>query len=99
MNHQQKQLAFELLTGEYYLMLKKNSNGTHVYTQYKGNQVPVKNYSVANVKTFRQLLKTDKKKRLTINLGLVRQLHGRSHIKRTYKNLQTKVINKANDFE
>lgn len=91
MTPEQKQLAFELLTGEYYLALKKRGNGKDAYMLYSGNQNPVRYYSMAIVRMFKMVLKTDKKKRLTANLSLVRQLHGKSHIKKTYKNLKITI--------
>lgn len=87
-----KQLTFDLLTGrEYYLMSRTMTNGVKAYMLYKENAVPVKYFSVSAVNKFRKVLRVDDKTRLRINLSLVRQLHGRSHIKKTYKILQTKI--------
>lgn len=89
---EQKLLIFHLLTGEYYLMKKPKRSGIDAYKLYKGNQVPVKYYSSATVRKIFDLLKTDNKRRLSFNLSLVRQLHGKSYIKSLYKKLQTKIL-------
>lgn len=91
MTPQQKILAFQLITGDYYLVQRMRRSGAMGYVLYQGNQTPVKQYSAATVNKFRSVLKTDSKNKLTINLNLVRQLHGKSHIKSTYKKLRIKI--------
>lgn len=68
-----------------YLAPKKSHSGTGGYMLYQGNANPVKWFSPAQVSPLKDLLKKDKNKRLTLNLTLVRQLHGKSFIKQQYK--------------
>jgi hypothetical protein len=90
MTEEQKKLVFELLRGDCYLRPKKKPDGTDAFMIYQGNQVPVKYYSQKTVNKFKRLFKKDKIGRLTFNLKLVRKLHGKNHVKKTYKLLKTK---------
>lgn len=74
-----------------YLRVRPNSTGRKGFGLYKGNQVLIHWYTEKQVAQLKELLKVDKQKRLTLNLSLVRQLHGKSFIKQQYK-----LINNAN---
>ena len=86
----QKELVDYLLDGAY-LLRTKRSNGESALKHYRGNQIPVRYYSLATAAFLPYgMLKTDKRKRMTINLNKVRQLHGGSWIKKRYYSLKTK---------
>ena len=61
-----------------------NARGTEVYKIFEGRQIPVQYFTVTNVKKIKDFLKTDSKKRITLNLSAVRQLHGKNYIKMLY---------------
>jgi hypothetical protein len=84
MTKDQKYIVQQLFEGKYLVLLPDG------YTMYEGNMSPVQRRVRLN-KNVRGLLKADKKKRLTINLNQVRQLHGRSWIKKYYSDLKRKV--------
>jgi len=86
----QKELIDYLLEGMY-LMQKVRANGSSAYKVYKGNQIPVRYFSTDTVAFLRNgLLKTDKRRRMTLNLSRVRMLHGGSWIKKRYYSLKSK---------
>lgn len=70
-----------------YLRVRPNSNGRKGFGLYQENQVLIHWYSEKQVDQLKDVLKVDKQKRLTLNLSLVRQLHGKSYIKQQYKKL------------
>ncbi|MEJ7610645.1 MAG: hypothetical protein WKF88_05635 [Ferruginibacter sp.] len=51
---------------------------------YEGNQSPVKWFSDATARIIRQLLKRDRRKRLTLNLTMVRRQRGNTLLKKLY---------------
>lgn len=84
----QKEIIDMLLEGMY-LMQRVRFDGTLSYKMYKGNMVPVRYFtrtSISCIKALSEhdLFKKDKKQRLTLHLGNVRRLHGRSWIKQRY---------------
>ena len=85
MTKKTKDLAWLLLQNNHYLLRSINSRGKEVYKIMKGKQEPVQYFSAATYRSFHNILKTDAKKRMTINLSAVRQLNGNSYIKKLYK--------------
>jgi hypothetical protein len=67
-----------------YLLPKKSNTYRTGFMMYQGNQNPVKWFTDTQVKPLKALLKKGKNNRLTLNLSLVRQLHGKSFIKQQY---------------
>ena len=80
----QNDLIRRMMTGNYYMMPKVTHRGRTGCMLYKGHQDPVKWYSDKTARIIRQLLKRDKRGRLTVNLSLVRRQHGKSLIKQLY---------------
>lgn len=92
MNHLQKTLLLLLLTNDdHYLMKSSDFKRRDIYKLYKGNQELVRVYKAADYKKLHDVTKKDRKGRLTLNINLIRQLHGKNHIKKTYKLLNTKL--------
>jgi hypothetical protein len=91
MTDQQKDLIWLLLQEDHYLVKTINSKGKHVYKILEGRQIPVQYFTEAEVKRIKDILKSDSKKRMTLNLSEVRKLHGKNYVKMLYKkrNLQT----------
>ena len=85
MTKKEKTLAWLLLQNNHYMLKSINANGKEVYKIMKGRQVPVQYFSKTTVRKFDYLLKTDAKKRITINLSEVRQFNGNSYIKKLYR--------------
>lgn len=85
MTKSEKELAKLLLQNNHYLLKAINARGKEVYKIMKGRQVPVQYFTEATYRCFLNILKTDSKKRMTINLSAVRQLNGNSYIKKLYK--------------
>jgi hypothetical protein len=75
-----------MLTG-CYAMPRMANEGDAVYCVYTGNQVPVKYFSKCLAEKYKELYKKDDKNRITINLTKVRQLDGRSFVKKFYRAL------------
>jgi len=89
MTDQQKDLIWLLLQEDHYLVKTINARGREVYKFLSGRQIPVQYFTEINVKKIKDFLKSDSKKRMTLNLNAVRQLHGKNYIKMLYtKNRQ-----------
>lgn len=88
MTDQQKDLIWLLLQEDHYLVKTINARGKEVYKVLEGRQVPVQYFTQADVKKIKDILKTDSKKRMTLNLSAVRQLHGKNYAKMLYKKRQ-----------
>ena len=84
MNKQQKDLIWLLLQEDHYLVKTINARGKEVYKILEGRQIPVQNFTEANVRKIKDFLKSDSKKRMTLNLNAVRSLHGKNYIKMLY---------------
>jgi hypothetical protein len=85
MTKEQKDLIWLLLQEKHYMVKTINSRGKEVYKVLEGQQIPVQYFTEANIKKIRDILKSDSKKRMTLNLNAVKQLHGSSYIKKLYK--------------
>ena len=85
MTKEQKDLIWLLLQEKHYMVKTINSRGKEVYKILEGRQVPVQYFTEANVKKIKDVLKSDSKKRMTLNLNAVRRLHGKNYIKALYK--------------
>ena len=85
MTKEEKDLAWLLLQDNHYLVKSTNVNGKQVYKILREKQVPIRYFTESTVRKFSQVLKTGTKKRMTVNLSLVRQLNGNSYIKKLYK--------------
>ena len=84
MTKQQKDLIWLLLQENHYLVKSINARGKEVYKILEGRQIPVQYFTEANVKKIKDFLKTDSKKRMTLNLNAVRRLHGKNYLKMLY---------------
>ena len=84
MTKQQKDLIWLLLQEDHYLVKSINAKGKEVYKILEGRQTPVQYFTEANVKKVKDFLKSDSKKRMTLNLSAVRQLHGKNYLKMLY---------------
>jgi RNA:NAD 2'-phosphotransferase (TPT1/KptA family) len=84
MTKQQKDLVWLLLQEDHYMVKTINAKGREMYKVLEGRQKPVRHFSTVTVNGLKDLFKTDDKKRFTLNLNLVRQLHGKSYIKILY---------------
>ena len=93
MTDQQKDLIWLLLQEDHYLVKTINARGKEVYKVLEGRQIPVQYFTEADVKKVKDVLKSDSKKRMTLNLSAVRQLHGKSYVKMLYKKKQRVVGN------
>ena len=93
MTDQQKDLIWLLLQEDHYLVKTINSRGKEVYKILEGRQIPVQYFTEADVKKVKDVLKSDSKKRMTLNLSAVRQLHGKNYVKMLYKKKQRVVGN------
>lgn len=88
----QKYLMKVLLEGGHYLVQLRSHNKSQKYKLYEGNSSPVCWLNSSQVKFLKPFFKEDKKGRITLNLNLVRQAHGKSLLKIYYKKL---ISNKA----
>lgn len=89
MNNWTCDLALKLLKNKTaYLRVRPNSTGRKGYGLYINNNEIIHWYSQKQVNELKDVLKIDKHKRLTLNLSLVRQLHGKNFIKQQYKLLK-----------
>ena len=84
MTKKQKDLIWLLLQENHYLVKTINARGKEVYKILEGRQIPVQYFTEANVKKIKDFLKSDSKKRMTLNLNAVRQLHGKNYLKMLY---------------
>jgi hypothetical protein len=91
MTDQQKDLIWLLLQENHYLVKTVNAKGKEVYKIFEGRQIPVQYFSEADVKKIKDVLKSDGKKRMTLNLSAVRQLHGKNYVKMLY-NKKKRVV-------
>ena len=85
MTKKQKDLVWLLLHDNHYMVKSINARGKEVYKVLKDRQIPVRYFTEINVKIIKDFLKSDSKKRMTLNLSAVRQLHGKNYIKMLYK--------------
>ncbi len=93
MTEQQKDLIWLLMQENHYMVKSINARGKHVYKILEGRQIPVQYFTEANVKTLQYVLKTDSKKRMTLNLNSVRQLHGKNYMKILYNKKRERADN------
>ena len=93
MTDQQKDLIWLLLQEDHYLVKTINSRGKEVYKILEGRQIPVQYFTEADVKKVKDVLKSDSKKRMTLNLSAVRQLHGKNYVKMLYNKKKQVVGN------
>ena len=84
MTKQQKDLIWLLLQEDHYLVKTINARGKEVYKIMQGRQIPVQYFTEATVNKISDFLKSDGKKRMTLNLSIIRQLHGKNYIKMLY---------------
>jgi hypothetical protein len=84
MTSTQKNFVKLMMTPGHYA-LPRQARGVQKLAIYKGNQVLVRQFIIGTVKEFRELFKKDRAGRMTINLTKVRQLHGKSWVKKQYK--------------
>ena len=84
MTKKQKDLIWLLLQENHYLVKTINARGKEVYKILEGRQIPVQYFTEANVKKIKDFLKSDNKRRMTLNLNAVRKLHGKNYIKMLY---------------
>jgi len=84
MTKNQKDLIWLLLQEDHYMIKTINAKGKEVYKVLEGRQTPVQYFSEVSVKKVKDFLKSDSKKRMTLNLNAVRQLHGKNYIKMLY---------------
>ena len=84
MTRNEKDLIALLLQEDHYMAKAINSKGKEVYKVFKGRQIPVQYFSIITVNKVKDFLKIDHKKRMTLNLNIVRQLHGKNYIKMLY---------------
>jgi hypothetical protein len=70
----------------FYILPATNAHGRASYKMYSDNMNPQYYIKPRTFGTIRNLMKRDSRGRLTLNLSLVRQLHGNSWIKKAYKN-------------
>ena len=85
MTKKQKDLVWLLLQENHYMIKAINARGKEVYKVLKDRQIPVRYFSEINVKKIKDFLKSDSKKRMTLNLSVIRQLHGKNYLKILYK--------------
>jgi hypothetical protein len=84
MTRKQKDLIWLLLQENHYMVKSINAKGKEVYKVLEGRQVPVQYFTETNVRKIKEFLKSDSKKRMTLNLNAVRSLHGKNYIKMLY---------------
>ena len=84
MTKKQKDLVWLLLQENHYMVKTINARGKEVYKVLEGRQIPVQYFSEVTVKKIKDFLKSDSKKRMTLNLNAVRSLHGKNYIKMLY---------------
>lgn len=92
MNATLKDLVTTLLRGGTYLRVRPSRNGKPAYMLYSGNQVPVRGYSERNYKQIHDLTKKDRIGRITLDLRLVRQMDGRSFVKKRYRQTRKTTV-------
>lgn len=91
MTEELKLLTFGLLRGDCYLLPRPDTKGNQKWMLYKGNQKPVRYFSNATVRKIKVYLRKNAKEHFVLNLSLVRQAHGKTYIKKLYKNLKTTI--------
>ncbi|MEO8412413.1 MAG: hypothetical protein ABI472_02090 [Ginsengibacter sp.] len=84
MTKKQKDLIWLLMQENHYMVKTINTRGKEVYKIFQGRQIPVRYFTELHVKGIRDLLKSDNKKRMTLNLNEVRKLHGKNYVKILY---------------
>jgi hypothetical protein len=93
MTRKQKDLIWLLLQENHYMVKSINAKGKEVYKVFEGRQIPVQYFTETNVKKIKEFLKSDSKKRMTLNLNAVRSLHGKNYIKMLYTKKRQLVHN------
>lgn len=71
---------------DFYILPVTNGHGRAMFKMYSGNMNPEYYIRSKTYKKIRDLVKKDKRGRITLNLSLVRKLHGNNWIKKAYKN-------------
>lgn len=97
MTKHQKDIMWLMLQPDYYLIQSTNVRGRTIFKVYDSNHTPVQYFYGRQVKKFNALFKTDHKKRITLNLNLVRQLRGNTHLKTLYKKYRSYGQQKVQD--
>ncbi len=69
----------------YYMLKSKNCAMRTVYKMYSGNQILERHFSERLVSKYGNVLKMDKRCRITLHGNLVRSLNGKRKIKVLYK--------------
>lgn len=86
MTYLQHDLIKIMISGKYYLASRRAYSGRPGFMLYTGNAIPKKWFSEKTVKkSVWNSLKKDSHGRLTLNLNRVKQLHGKSLLKKLYK--------------
>lgn len=95
MTETRKHIIDTILAGGY-VMAWKSTRGTKCYRLYDATANPLVNVRQATVKKLDRFIdpkikiwRKDKLGRMTLNLSMIRKLHGRSYIKKAYK--QSKI--------
>lgn len=91
MKSKQKQLCTQLLKGNY-LMRRPNGNMEAGYGIYSGNKIIHGWVPTAIVSSIFPLLKEDNKHRYTLNLQSIRQMDGRTWLKKKYKSIKAQNV-------
>jgi hypothetical protein len=89
-------LIIKMLRGKHYLRHRSSHTGRPGFMLYSGTQESVRWYSEKTVKVLHEVLRSDKQKRFTLNLKLVRQLDGRTYIKKQYKKTRSTKVKFSN---
>lgn len=84
MNATTKRMVCDLLTGNR-MITSLNIKGKMIYKMFTTDMKPLYYVHYRSFKVVQDLMKKDKNNWLTLNLSLVRQLHGKSWIKQQYK--------------
>jgi hypothetical protein len=85
----QKYLLTKLLEGDFYLVRQPRDKWKVWYKLYNGKANPVRWINPRTCKFLKNYFKEDTRGRITLNLSLVRQAHGKSTIKILYKEKAT----------
>jgi hypothetical protein len=84
MTASQKNIVLHLFKG-CYLMRSLNTNGTPIFKLYQPGQKLISYSYPSDIKPITELLKEDQNRRFTLNLKIVRKLHGKTYVKTIYK--------------
>jgi hypothetical protein len=99
MTHSAKELAMSLLQGDYLRSRSDLKGKSRMYTLYRGNQNPIRIFTRADYKAIEQFCKIDKIGRIVISIKSIRKAHGKSYVKKLYKQIkkETRTIN-SNEY-